>query len=83
MKTTISILDLAFMKSIGIKMKYLLISLFLFYSISTFGQNITGEWNGSLKVNGSPVRMILHITKTEAGYSTTMDSPDQGASGRL
>lgn len=62
-------------------MKYLLISLFLFFSISTFGQNITGEWNGSLKVNGSQLRMILHITKTDAGYSATMDSPDQGASG--
>ena len=81
MKTSISLLVLASMKSIVIKMKYLLISLFLFFSISTFGQNLTGEWNGLLKLTGLQLRMILHITKTDAGYSATMDSPDQGAIG--
>jgi len=53
----------------------------LFSSIISFGQDITGEWNGLLKVQGVQLRLVFHISKTVAGYSATMDSPDQGASG--
>lgn len=42
-------------------------------------QDITGQWNGILKVQGMQLRLVFHITKTDAGYSSTMDSPDQGA----
>ena len=42
-------------------------------------QEITGEWNGVLKVQGIQLRVVFHITKTDTGYSATMDSPDQGA----
>ncbi|HZK68474.1 MAG TPA: alpha/beta hydrolase, partial [Paludibacter sp.] len=56
-----------------------LISLFLISAIVSFGQDITGEWNGLLKVGGIQLRVVFHITKTDAGYSATMDSPDQGA----
>ena len=45
------------------------------------GQEITGQWNGVLKVPGGQLRVVFNITKTENGYSSTMDSPDQGAKG--
>jgi len=61
--------------------KNLLISLLLFSSIMALGQDITGEWNGLLKVQGLQLRLVFHITKTDAGYSATIDSPDQGATG--
>lgn len=50
----------------------------------TFGalaQDITGEWNGVLSVQGMKLRLVFHVSKTDAGYSATMDSPDQGAKG--
>jgi uncharacterized protein len=61
--------------------KYLLISLSLLFATVVFGQDITGEWNGALKVGGMQLRLVFHITKTDKGYSATMDSPDQGAKG--
>jgi uncharacterized protein len=45
------------------------------------GQNITGQWNGILKVQGTQLRVVFNINKTDAGLSSTMDSPDQGAKG--
>jgi pimeloyl-ACP methyl ester carboxylesterase len=50
-------------------------------SITVWGQDITGDWNGALKVQGIQLRLVFHILKTETGYSATMDSPDQGAKG--
>jgi len=44
-----------------------------------FGQEIIGDWNGALKVQGMQLRIVFHITKSDAGYNATMDSPDQGA----
>ncbi|GHT11493.1 alpha/beta hydrolase [Bacteroidia bacterium] len=44
-------------------------------------QDITGQWNGVLKVQGTQLRLVFHITKTDAGYSATLDSPDQGVKG--
>ena len=41
--------------------------------------DITGEWNGKLKVSGMQLRLVFHISKAENAYSATMDSPDQGA----
>jgi alpha/beta superfamily hydrolase len=63
-------------------MKKLSIILFLFLS-STIGyaQDITGQWNGVLKVQGMQLRLVFNISKSEKGYSSTMDSPDQGAKG--
>jgi hypothetical protein len=57
---------------------------FLIAILATFtmvGQEITGQWNGVLKVPGAQLRVVFNISKTENGYSSTMDSPDQGAKG--
>ncbi|MDD4993277.1 MAG: alpha/beta fold hydrolase [Paludibacter sp.] len=59
----------------------LFISLLLTISAFGFSQDITGDWNGALKVGGMQLRLVFHITKTDAVYSATMDSPDQGAKG--
>ena len=45
------------------------------------GQEITGQWNGALNVQGMPLRIVFNITGNDKGYSSTMDSPDQGAKG--
>ncbi len=45
------------------------------------GQEIAGQWNGLLKVPGGQLRLVIHVNKTETGYSATMDSPDQKAIG--
>jgi fermentation-respiration switch protein FrsA (DUF1100 family) len=57
----------------------LLISLLA--SISLSAQGITGQWNGALKVQGTQLRLVFNVTKTDNGVSSTMDSPDQGAKG--
>jgi fermentation-respiration switch protein FrsA (DUF1100 family) len=43
--------------------------------------DITGQWNGVLSVQGINLRIVFHISKTADGYTSTMDSPDQGATG--
>jgi hypothetical protein len=62
------------------KTKILIISLIL-SSVNLIAQDITGDWNGALKVGGMQLRLVFHITKTDVGYAATMDSPDQGAKG--
>jgi fermentation-respiration switch protein FrsA (DUF1100 family) len=63
-------------------MKRIVAFLIIFGSISTiFGQDITGTWNGVLKVQGMQLSLVFHINKTDKGFSSTMDSPDQKAFG--
>ena len=50
-------------------------------TITIYAQDITGQWNGALIVPGAQLRLIINISKTDSGYSATMDSPDQGAKG--
>lgn len=44
-------------------------------------QDIVGQWNGVLSVGGTNLRLIFHIERTDEGYTSTLDSPDQGATG--
>ena len=53
----------------------------IFASCSMFAQNITGKWNGILKVQGMQIRIAFNVSKTDSGYKSTMDSPDQKAFG--
>ena len=52
-------------------------------TLSIYGQDISGQWHGVLKVQGIQLRLVFNITQTDKGYSSTMDSPDQGAKGIL
>ena len=54
---------------------------FLLAGVSSQAQDITGQWNGMLSVQGVNLRLVFHITKTGDSYASTMDSPDQGAAG--
>lgn len=62
-------------------MKNLLLISLLFISSVLTAQDITGEWNGALDIQGMQLRIVFHIEKTNDGYSSKLDSPDQGATG--
>lgn len=61
--------------------KILFIFLATISTVATFGQNITGDWNGILQVQGMKMRLVFHIENTDEGLVSEMDSPDQGAFG--
>jgi len=44
-------------------------------------QDITGQWKGVLNISGTNLRLVFHINKNGEAYTSTMDSPDQGAVG--
>ena len=46
-------------------------------SFSAFAQDISGSWNGLLKVQGQQLRLVINIQQAENGFKATMDSPDQ------
>ncbi|MFT4022433.1 MAG: alpha/beta fold hydrolase [Flavihumibacter sp.] len=63
-------------------MKNILLLLFccsFLYSLRA--QNIQGDWYGLLKLPGNSLHLVLHITQTDTGYSSTLDSPDQDVKG--
>lgn len=59
------------------KITFLILTFFV--ANSMYGQDITGQWNGALSVQGNQLRLVINILKTDSGYRSTMDSPDQGA----
>lgn len=48
-------------------------------TFTLFAQDISGQWNGLLEVQGIQLRLVFHISPTDNGYTATLDSPDQGA----
>jgi hypothetical protein len=60
-------------------MIFILLSVFFSFQINA--QDITGTWNGELEVSGMKLRLVFHIKDSNGVYSSTMDSPDQGAHG--
>jgi len=72
------------MKTLSFYQQTKVIAVFLaIFLCGTFShaQDITGQWNGVLSVQGVNLRIVFHISKTGDGYTSTMDSPDQGATG--
>ena len=57
----------------------LLISVLASFSVSA--QDITGQWHGALKLQGTQLGLVFNITKTDSVVSSTMDSPNQGVKG--
>jgi len=44
--------------------------------------SIVGDWQGTLKLGGAELRLVLHITESGGGgLKATFDSPDQNANG--
>ena len=52
-----------------------------FTSITLFGQDIVGKWDGTINAQGVQIKLVFNISKTDDIYTTTMDSPSQGAFG--
>lgn len=50
-------------------------------TLSAYTQDITGQWNGVLSIQGQQLRLVLHVVRADTGYTATVDSPDQGAKG--
>ncbi len=65
------------------KSKSVLTLLFMFLSFQAIAQdqNFTGSWKGTLTTQGVELPVIFNISKAEGGYTATMDSPAQGATG--
>lgn len=63
--------------------RLLLILALLALCISASAQqpSIEGTWLGTLSVSGNTLRVVFNISKTPAGFTATLDSPDQGAKG--
>jgi uncharacterized protein len=59
--------------------KVILLVLTILMVTRLLGQDITGSWNGILDVQGTQLRLVFNISKTENTLKATMDSPDQGA----
>ncbi len=52
----------------------------LFFSSAIFSQNITGNWEGALQLQGNEIPIVFHISKDSTGKLTaTFDSPKQKA----
>lgn len=61
--------------------KTFLITILSFASQIIIAQNITGQWTGTLNVQGTKLRLIFNIVETDNKLSSTIDSPDQAAKG--
>jgi hypothetical protein len=57
----------------------------LFIAVTTLpAQDITGDWEGALRVQSAELRLGLHVIKDDTGnLKATLDSVDQGAMGIL
>ena len=53
----------------------------LLMSSALCSQDLKGQWNGTLHVQGTQFRIVFHVTKADNHYKATMDSPDQYVSG--
>ncbi|HLP73083.1 MAG TPA: CocE/NonD family hydrolase [Bacteroidales bacterium] len=55
--------------------------LILSFSLHAFSQSIEGDWYGKADIQGMQLRINVHVNKIADGYTSTWDSPDQGAMG--
>jgi len=67
-------------------MKTIIRLIFLTMMMSAFtavasGQSIEGDWYGKADVQGTMLRLNLHVKSAGEGYTCNWDSPDQNAMG--
>jgi pimeloyl-ACP methyl ester carboxylesterase len=60
----------------------LLLSLLLLSTLIN-AQDLTGSWSGTLQIQGTTLHVVFNISAAGSGYTSTMDSPDQGVRGIL
>ncbi len=61
------------------KMKGLLGLVVFFLTFQVMAQDVTGSWKGTLTVQGMELPLVFNIEETDGTYTSTMDSPSQGA----
>ena len=61
--------------------KKILVLAVLFLSFQAVAQDATGSWKGNLTVQGMEMPLLFNIEETDGVYTSTMDSPSQGAMG--
>lgn len=54
---------------------------FFLATVITSAQDISGTWKGDLKIQGMELPLAFNISEENGTYTTTMDSPQQGAFG--
>lgn len=52
----------------------------LFFTGTVSAQELNGSYSGTLEVQGMQLELIVNFTKTDDGYTATLDVPAQGAS---
>ncbi|MEM6718640.1 MAG: alpha/beta hydrolase [Bacteroidota bacterium] len=52
---------------------------FLLGTLVASAQNISGTWKGALNIQGMELPIVFNISQSGDGYTTTLDSPKQGA----
>ncbi|RZK10757.1 MAG: alpha/beta hydrolase [Flavobacterium sp.] len=62
-------------------MKNLCYALMLFVTLTSYSQDITGKWTGSLDIQGTKLNLVFNIDKSGENYTATMDSPEQNVQG--
>ncbi len=63
------------------KLFFLFIGFLLFSNMQA--QEITGAWMGILKAGALKIRIVIHVKKSENGYTALFDSPDQKVFGLM
>jgi hypothetical protein len=60
---------------------YQLFFLATIFLVFTFPSNANpiGSWHGIIKVQGTTLRLVIHVEKSGDTYSSKFDSPDQNA----
>ncbi len=61
--------------------KTILLLTLLITSATIYSQDISGSWIGNLKVQGASLRVVFNIEENDSIFTSSMDSPDQGAFG--
>lgn len=49
-------------------------------TVASQAQDVVGDWYGTLEIGPSKLILVLHVSRSGDGFTTLMDSPDQGAS---
>jgi putative CocE/NonD family hydrolase len=53
----------------------------MFFMLNSYSQSIEGDWYGKADIQGIVLRVTVHVKAEGQGYTSTWDSPDQGAFG--
>jgi len=62
-------------------MKFTLVTISLLSFLSGISQTFTGSWSGNLELPNTSLKIVFNIKNDGNVWSTTMDSPNQGAFG--